>query len=215
MFGLGDEPLATVPLLPRGEGSFAFLATQPGRKDLPVAYSPCQPIEVVVNADDAPSGYHDLVTTAMDHISQASGLQFDLVGETEERPSTDRPGEDQGRYGDGWSPVLVAWADDDEVPALSGDVAGLGGSMAVTQFGWARYVTGTVTLDEDSFRRLESEPAGRAKQQAIVDHEFGHLVGLAHVDDLGELMSEENSGRLDWGPGDRAGLSRLGRGRCP
>lgn len=215
VLGLGDQPLATVPLLPRGDGTFAFLATQPGKKDVPVAYSPCDPIKVVVNPDDAPNGYVGMVETAMEHVSAASGLQFDLVGESDEEPSSDRPGEDPGRYGDGWSPVLVAWADEDELPELAGDVAGLGGSMAVTQFGWARYVTGTVTLDEDSFRRLESEPDGRAKAQAIVDHEFGHLVGLAHVEDLGELMSADNNGKLDWGPGDRAGLSRLGRGRCP
>lgn len=215
VLGLGDQPLASVPLLPAGDGSFAFLATQPGKSNVPVAYSPCDPIEVVVNPDDAPSDYAGLVETAMAHVAEESGLQFELVGETDERPAAERAGEDPARYGDGWSPVLVAWADADEVPALAGDVAGLGGSMSVTQFGWARYVTGSVTLDEDSFARLRSQPDGRAKSQAIVDHEFGHLVGLAHVDDTGELMSPDNSGKLGWGPGDRAGLSRLGRGRCP
>jgi hypothetical protein len=110
--------------------------------------------------------------------------------------------------------VLVAWADDEEVPALSGDVAGLAGSVVVESLGRARYVTGTVTLDSEAFQRITGELGGDAAAQAIVDHEFGHLVGLDHVDDAGELMYADNIGRRDWGPGDLAGLSRLGRGRC-
>jgi hypothetical protein len=215
MLGLGDQPLSSVPLLPSGEGTFSFLSTQPGDPDAPVAYSPCEPIEVVVNPEDAPDDHRELVETAMAHVAEPSGLQFELVGETDERPSEDRPGKDPGRYGNGWSPVLVAWADSDEVPELAGDVAGLGGSLSVSQFGRARYVTGSVTLDETTFDRLWGQPRGRRHAQAIVDHEFGHLVGLGHVDDGGELMAADNHGRLDWGPGDLAGLSRLGRGRCP
>ena len=45
-------------------------------------------------------------------------------------------------------------------------------------------------------------------------HELGHLVGLGHVDAPDELMSAENHGLLTWGPGDRAGLSAVGAGRC-
>ena len=108
--------------------------------------------------------------------------------------------------------MLVAWADEEEVPALSGDVAGLAGSVVVESLGRARYVTGTVTLDAEAFQRITGELGGDAAAQAIIDHEFGHLVGLDHVDDAGELMYADNIGRRDWGPGDLAGLSRLGRG---
>jgi hypothetical protein len=84
----------------------------------------------------------------------------------------------------------------------------------VRELGRTRFVTGTVTLDVDAFDVIPHQLRGEAAAQAIVDHEFGHLVGLDHVDDPGELMNADNLGRTTWGPGDLAGLSRLGRGRC-
>ena len=59
-----------------------------------------------------------------------------------------------------------------------------------------------------------SQGQERANLQAIVDHEFGHLVGLDHVDDPGELMAEVNIGRTSYGPGDLEGLARLGAIPC-
>lgn len=76
------------------------------------------------------------------------------------------------------------------------------------------YLTGRVVLDVDTFTRLSRKPHGRPIAQAIVMHELGHLVGLAHVDDPGELMHSSNLERLDFGPGDRAGLALLGQGPC-
>jgi hypothetical protein len=168
----------------------------------------------VINPDGAPDDYRDLVETAADRISDASGLKFDIIGDTDERPSRDRKIEDNSHYGPGWAPVLVAWSDKDETPELAGDVAGLGGSTAVTILGRKVYVTGVVTLDSEAFDEIQHRLNGRPQAQAIVDHEFGHLVGLDHVKDPGELMHSENLGRTSWGPGDRAGLSRLGRGPC-
>jgi len=211
---LGHDPLATVPLLPEGDGSFAFMKTQRGKPKVPVTYDPCKKIELTINPDGAPDDYRDYVETAADHISSVSGLKFAIVGTTDERPSENRPAEDVSRYGRGWSPVLVAWSDNDEIPELAGDVAGLGGSSAATVFGKTVYVTGGVTLDRESFDEMLRRPGGRAQAQAIIDHEFGHLVGLDHVKDRGELMNAENNGRTTWGPGDKAGLSRLGRGPC-
>ncbi|MBD8870555.1 zinc metalloprotease [Nocardioides donggukensis] len=214
LVGLGPAPLVEVPLLDEGDGSYAFLATQPGSDKAPVAYDPCRTIEVAVNPDGAPDGHLDLVRAAMRSVSEASGLQFALVDETTERPTERRRTRDPGRYGSGFSPVLVAWADASEMPGLAGDVAGLGGSATVTELGRSRYVTGAVTIDTASTDRLLTRPGGVAQLQAIIDHEFGHLVGLDHVADRGELMHAENSGQLTWGPGDLAGLSRLGRGDC-
>ena len=75
-----------------------------------------------------------------------------------------------------------------------------------------RYVTGMVVLDRavfDSFGPFE-----QASAQAIVDHEFGHLVGLGHVDDGGELMYDKNLRVTTYGPGDLEGLARLGNVSC-
>ena len=95
--------------------------TQPGSK-APVTYDPCEVIEVQINPEGAPDDYREYVDTAIEHVSEPSGLRLEVTGETDERPSrTPRT-----TSGSGWKPVLVAWADDEEVPALAGDVAGLG-----------------------------------------------------------------------------------------
>jgi hypothetical protein len=77
-----------------------------------------------------------------------------------------------------------------------------------------RYVTGGVTLDRAVFQELSKSADGRREARAIVLHEFGHLVGLAHVKDPDELMNGENLGLLDFGPGDLAGLARVGSTPC-
>ena len=53
-----------------------------------------------------------------------------------------------------------------------------------------------------------------ADQQFVLQHELGHVVGLAHVhDEPGEVMNDTattmNTGGA-WGSGDRAGLARVG-----
>lgn len=204
--GFDDHRAGFLPELVDGSGSYKFRQKQPG-SDEPVAYNPCRAIEVLVNPQGAPPDYDNLIDTALAHTSSATGLRFERVGLTDDR-GLNRPW-----LGGGRSPVLVWWATADEVPELAGDVAGLGGSLA-TDFGSGRlhYVTGTVTLDADTFTSFSTAEAPLA--QAIVDHEFGHLVGLAHVDDPRELMYKNNVGVTSYGPGDREGLARLGRVDC-
>src|SRR4029079_8452063 len=132
-----------------GDGSYRFMHTQPGSK-APVTYDPCQGIQVQINPEGAPDNYREYVDTAIEHVSEPSGLRMKVVGETDERPSR----APRSTSGSGWEPVLVAWADDQEVPPLAGDVAGLAGSVVVESLGRARYVTGTVTLDAEAFQRI-------------------------------------------------------------
>jgi hypothetical protein len=185
-------------------GSYAFLMTQPG-SDEPVGYPSCRPVQYVVNSEDAPPGGLSLVSSAAASVSEATGLTLEYVGE-----SDDRPGERRGPD----DPVLVAWADEEEVPDLAGRVAGLGGSLAVERLGRRVYVTGTVTLDEEAFDRMGTAGYGPGAQQAVVEHELGHLVGLDHVDDPDQLMYRENVGVPTFQAGDLAGLERLGQVPC-
>ncbi|QSR25390.1 hypothetical protein CFH99_07100 [Nocardioides aromaticivorans] len=214
VFGIGQDPLGTPADVAPG-GVHAFLQTQPGHPRQPVAWDPCREIRYEVNPDGAPGDADDAVAfvqDAVEEVSALTGLQFDYVGETDRRPSWEASLVPRGRS----EPVLVAWADEDEVDELSGDVAGVGGAVSqqAPAGGWRRYVTGQVTLDSDVYEQLDDERDGEARGRAILLHELGHLVGLDHVDSPAELMFADEVGLLDFGTGDRNGLVRLGKGQC-
>lgn len=212
LLGIGGRPLGHPPTVP-DRGTFAFLAHQPSGPDDPVAYDPCREIRVQLNPAGGPDDALALTRTAIARIRRATGLHLLYDGTTDRRPQWNTPYLPSPLHQD--EPVLVSFATPREVPALAGRVAGIGGSVPLSD-GTAdeRYVTGGVTLDSGAFRRLARRPDGRRETQAIVLHEFGHLVGLAHVDDPKELMYHRNVGLTHFGPGDLAGLARLGAGRC-
>jgi hypothetical protein len=184
----------------------------------PVTFDPCRPIHVVVNSAAAPPGADRLLREAMAEVSNATGLAFTLEGETTEPPVLPRQNMDQGRYGNRWSPVLVAWTDPSVIPELAGSVAGLGGPVGAPYIDTRdqHYVSGTVYLDGPAFAEIITRPRiGWDQARAIVMHELAHLVGLTHVEATTELMHQGNSANLrSFGPGDLEGLRQLNPGRC-
>lgn len=210
LLGIGQDRYASPPAYTPGEGSYAFLQTQPD-SDEPVGYDPCSPVEYAVNPQDAPSDWRQLIDDSAAHTQWATGLELRYVGTTDDRPFADRP---SGLAAGTSRPVVIGFADEDEVEQLAGNVAGLGGSASVrSTLGRSYYVTGSIALDTDVFDG-SSWGEERRSRQAIVDHEFGHVVGLDHVDDPGELMFESNTGRSTYGPGDLEGLARIGSIPC-
>ena len=205
-------PLGVPPPAGADSVSYVFTGTQPD-SGAPVAYDPCRPVPYVVNTRTMPADGELLVHEAVAAVQQATGLQFRHEGSSDEVPTEGRSALQPDRYGDRWPPVLVAWSDDAEVPALAGDVAGIGGSLGVrTGAGPTVYVTGMVALDGPQLRQLQAH-AGRDQARAVVMHELAHVVGLAHVDDPGQLMNDQGS-VSSFGAGDLAGLARLGAGEC-
>ena len=190
---------------------YEFMAHQPGDPNDPVTYNPCRTIRVVVNPEGAPADWEELVETSLDHVSDASGLNLAFVDVTDE-PASDRqrPDSDPERYGAGPTPVLVAWSDASRIPDLAGNTAGLGGSQADFDDGRLYWVTGAVTLDSEDYAVMN-----RGGQQAVLDHEFAHVLGLNHVDDPTQLMYAENYGRERFAEGDLAGLKAVGDAPCP
>lgn len=192
-------------------GDFAFLETQPDSDD-PVTYDPCQPIHVVVSARRIVDGGDDLLDEALEQVSAASGLRFVVDGASR---SADLAG-DSLRAADGsWKPVQVSWSDPAESSGLDGDVIGYAGSTPLDLDGHRWYVTGSVVLDGPQMKRLLKRRDGRAEARATIMHELGHLVGLDHVDEPGQLMQPQGRPLLTtWGEGDLSGLAVLGSGRC-
>ena len=210
-------PLGRPPALPAGtSGQFDFAQRQPGSGG-PVAWDPCRTVRYVVNPAGAPPGGAGLVAEAVARTSAATGLQLVDEGTTDERFSPDRRAYQPTRYGERWAPVLITWADGATVPELAGNVLGVGGATSASApDGQLVYVSGVLALDAADVSATMAQADGTGRARAIVQHELGHLVGLAHVGDPRELMFTEESPLQtdDWGSGDRQGLALLGQGRC-
>ena len=138
-----------------GDESYAFVAKGPN--GLPVAWDACEPIHYVVNPDNGPDDWEDLVDEAISEVEEASGFDFDDDGTSDDR-STDR----RGTEGRSAAPVLIDWATPEEVPDLRGDTVGIGGGSAVTRNGETRYVTGVVVLDEGEYDQMARSGQDRA-----------------------------------------------------
>ena len=204
------------PLWPPAEGGPHEYVSLQGDGVTPVAYDPCRTIHYVMRPDGAPDGGEEVVRSALERLSDVTGLQFINDGTTDEPSTIDRPIFQPERYGDRWAPVLIAWETEEQNPALAGDTVGQAGSTAVSLGKGPRvFVTGTVSLDAGRMPEILAFRDGEETARAIVLHELGHLVGLAHVDDPDQLMYPEARREVpDFAAGDLTGLAALGRGAC-
>lgn len=214
--GVGASSHRILPAVagPRESSSYRFAATQKASDD-PVTYDPCRIIHYVIRQGSAPATALILVRQAVATVSAASGLQFVDDGPTDEAPTAERDPYQPDRYGKRWAPVLIAWSSPGETPGLAGRVAGLAGSRPwADTHGHLTYVTGMVRLDTPALLADGSEPGSAAEVRAVIIHELGHVLGLAHVPDRTQLMFADNVGQTALGAGDRQGLALAGAGSC-
>ena len=208
--GPSKRRLPEVPVTTEGE--FAFITEDDG---VPVRVDPCRPVSWVLSAPGITDFARDQVFDAVDDISARTGLEFEYLGETDEVPSFDRP-IFQDRYGEGYAPVVIGFSDATADSDLEGTVSGVGGSTAMPgAYGDQRYLrSGAVLLDAEEMRTLLASSAGAMQAKAIIMHELGHVIGLAHVADASQLMHQTNDDQVTWGDGDLAGLAIAGAGPC-
>ena len=204
-----------VALLPRlGLGgsqeppTYAFLEMVGNQ---PVAYSSCRLIQVAVYPAGGPPDAEQLVREAVARVSGATGLDIVVTGSF-------------GGHAPNWNfeaapfsagdPISVSWQDSAAMAEMTDNIAGLGGSPVFSSPSGTRYrVAGTIALSRGYYALL-TQRGDHDEALAILLHEFGHVVGLDHVDSSRELMYDGNGNLDDYGPGDLEGLRRLGQGPC-
>ena len=194
---------------PKGSShEYRFLAFANGK---PVRWNPCQPIHYVVNLSEAPNGSLQDVQEAVRRVSADTGIRFAFDGSTQEIPQQDRGPYLPDVYGQRWAPVVIAWAyqAETDVPFQQGEnhYAAVSRPLAPLN-GTAQFVSGWVVINA-----ADRNPPGwdsPADQGPTVLHELGHIVGLDHVSSKYELMEPSGGYMTDFGPGDLAGLERLG-----
>jgi hypothetical protein len=204
--GAGTPAVKPIAGPAQDSAGFKFLVVD-RHSGQPVRFNPCQTVEYVVNPEGAPPGGLTAVNAAVDQISRASGIDFASTGITSERALADRRNYQPLAYGDRWAPILVEWLPLGKAVGATHGFAGVGGpSRPVPAGNTYAYVSGKVLMNSD-----DREPPELL--QGILMHELGHVLGLDHVTNPEDVMNPAGIvvPNQQWGPGDIAGLHKVGR----
>ena len=197
---------------PAGEStSHAFLSVD--ASGTPAHWDPCTPITYFVNTATLPEGAGVTVAEAFTRVAAITGATFVDGGQTALIAGAGGallPAPDRGEG------IYVAFADPTIVPDLTGTVLGLGGHYFSS---WPsadmRIIVGTIVIDTSD--PLAPGFTSGLSIGGVLEHELGHVLGLAHIDDPTQLMypHARPTGPSTFQAGDRAGLVDLQAGGCP
>lgn len=188
-------------------------AAQWSREDpsFPFRWNPCTPITYRVNLGGTPHRNLRLVRQALAQVAQATGFTFEYAGTTHAVPFARGRSALRQIPGQG---LLIAWTTPRKVPALAGDVVGIGGpgvSHHRDQTGW-QITSAGVAIDKAGAAHLRRGMVRGPSLMSLLLHELGHAMGLGHVASKSEVMYEGLGpwSRPHYGPGDLAGLAQVG-----
>lgn len=199
-------PGQPAPVAPAG--SYAFLYPNGGE---PLAWPRCRPIYVVANPDGIPASeraeFGRMLEHALAEISEASDQDWVHVGATAHRAA------DQNTRRPVLGVVTISFmsAPDPNDQASAWAVVQ---PMPDPVSGGVHLMTGVVNLNA---QRLVNDMGGQVTplMATTLMHELGHIAGLEHVEDPGQLMHgyyalPREPAFEEYRDGDQAGLARVG-----
>ena len=176
---LNDSPTPTyLDSFEKGAADPKLVWTQVAQRNKsPLTWHTCEKIKVLVNPGDVKSAVMD-VKEVIDEINQLTSLNFYYAGLTAKQPFVDI----NNKY-----EVTVGFYSEGE--ASDGfkfkEAAGLG--SADESFG--EVVSGGIGIRTPAYQK-----ANRGLRKEILLHEFGHVLGLDHVNKKNDLMSIQIDG---------------------
>jgi hypothetical protein len=204
-----------------GPGSGYQLATErmPDGKTLVLRWNPCQTITYKVNVAALPASLRPVVLaevrTAAGRLAAASGLTLAYRGTTSQVPRSTTLDQQSAEI------IIAATTRGQTDFPIGGRTLGFGGRSWYwwwyddgTKVSYGAAVTrGFVVLDAAGLGSLRPGFGRGLDRGNLIMHELGHAAGLDHAGSRASLMYPELAASAPdgYGPGDRAGLARLGR----
>jgi Matrixin len=179
---------------PASAAKTAHAAAPDGRFELPSTVDPsepmhwlaCRPIEYRINPADMPAGMVPTVRHAMRVLSRQTGVPFRYAGSTTHTFAATSH--------DATPTVYIAFTD--QLRSAGQTFGGTGGEVGVGGPAAAWYRTGGRTVEAITYGRvlLSSRFTGPRtgpglSWQALILHEVGHALNLAHDSDPASIMS--------------------------
>jgi hypothetical protein len=186
---------------PRPGRQFAYLSGQR------IRWNPCVPISYRVNPDHMSGASFKAVKWAFGQLSEATGLQFRYAGTTDFVPFRKNQATDLFPSD---ADIAIAWSTPTVVPIIKGSLAGFATADWISVGdGDPEYTEGRVVFDLTA-RLGRTKAQVRNARKVLALHELGHAVGLGHVSDERQIMSEESYPTARSARGDLRALTRLG-----
>lgn len=189
--------------------SYSLLSEQAGRA---AHWNYCKPIKYLINPTGLSAQARGDLDAALVKVAAASGLRFEYAGETATQPFVTRDW--YSTFSPDEQTLVVAGLTSDQLPSLRGWVAGIGGSTWIDDgASEPRYFAAGLAIDTEE----NLTPGFVARGMGVLLlHEFGHVVGLGHVNDPTQIMNPAmtSEGPTDYQAGDLAGLAKLSSFNC-
>ena len=182
-------------------------------------WTPCVPITYAVNTERATQSQIDALNTAIENAEQASGFDFIYRGNVTGSLKTN--GVDSRVAGSTESAMAVfAFSDPYATPILAGNTIGIGGIGPSAQGALPIELAGgasTAWVVRGGFAIIDiTDISSPAEITSAFTHEIAHMLGLDHVNAIGELMRPVilSPPQENFGNGDKNGLYSIGAPQC-